>query len=118
MVWNKGPHKFCKRGHELSAAGRGKDGRCLLCRRDRVKRWIKLNRYGISQALYDQMTSLQNNKCAICDDHPKEESVLQIDHCHFTGKIRGLLCRNCNFILGLAKDNAGILRRAAEYLSQ
>lgn len=70
-----------------------------------------------------ELKQVQNNKCAICK---KEEHVLHlgkprelaVDHCHNTGKIRGLLCTNCNKVLGHAKDSIEILTRAIEYLEE
>lgn len=57
--------------------------------------------YGISLVEYEEMLLKQNNKCAICKVDKSEFSKrLCVDHCHKTGKIRGLLCNNCNTILG------------------
>ena len=48
--------------------------------------------------------------------HDTVKSTLNVDHCHETGKIRGLLCHNCNRALGLFKDNVEFLERAILYL--
>lgn len=44
----------------------------------------------------------QNNLCAICDDHLKDRGAtgLNVDHCHDTGKVRGILCHRCNIVVG------------------
>jgi hypothetical protein len=47
------------------------------------------------------------------EDHTAK---LMVDHCHATGKVRGLLCHNCNRALGLLKDDKSTIRRALEYL--
>jgi hypothetical protein len=61
--------------------------------------------------------------CVICQTKFYEQIVKErkpkrpvVDHCHSTGVIRGILCSNCNAILGIALDNPEILRRAANYL--
>lgn len=68
------------------------------------------------------MLLLQHGKCAVCGEgetrlgsHGRVRS-LSVDHCHTTGAIRGLLCDNCNNILGRAKDSPSVLRRLAAYL--
>jgi len=58
------------------------------------------------------MAEKQKNKCLICDSEEK----LVIDHNHKTGKIRGLLCSNCNCAIGLLKDDSTILESAITYL--
>jgi recombination endonuclease VII len=58
---------------------------------------------------------LQGGRCAICATD-LATGRMAIDHCHRTGYIRGLLCRDCNLGLGLFKDNVGHLKRAAKYL--
>jgi len=73
--------------------------------------------YGITIADYDKMLESQGGSCAICGKTPEENGRrLAIDHSHKTEKIRGLLCSNCNMLLGYSKDNPDTLRRAAAYL--
>ena len=63
------------------------------------------------------MLNLQNNSCSICKKHKDEFTYyLVVDHCHTTGKIRGLLCSDCNFMLGRAKDNINTLLKGVSYL--
>lgn len=52
--------------------------------------------------------------CQICNQTDRRE--LNVDHCHSTGKVRGLLCDNCNKALGLFRDNPELLGQAANYL--
>jgi Recombination endonuclease VII len=63
------------------------------------------------------MLEAQGGKCAICparsSDHGKK---FHVDHCHETGKVRALLCNNCNNGLGRFKDNAEYLINAANYI--
>jgi RNase P subunit RPR2 len=58
-------------------------------------------------------------RCEICGTSDRQNGrLLAVDHCHDTGKLRGLLCSNCNTVLGLAKEQPAILLRAAEYLRE
>lgn len=69
---------------------------------------------GITTKDFKRMLDKQHSKCAICGvEHGLK---LCVDHSHSTGKIRGLLCQNCNKSLGLMKDNAESFRNAAKYL--
>lgn len=74
--------------------------------------------YGLTIEQYDKMLESQNGKCAICGGDQKSSLTknLYVDHDHETGAVRALLCNNCNFILGHAKDDTDILKRAIEYL--
>ena len=80
-------------------------------------------KYGITLLQYNYMLDAQNNKCAICN---KEETALlkgvvrrlAIDHCHITGKVRGLLCDKCNHLLGLVNDSCSLLENAINYLKE
>jgi len=83
------------------------------------------NKYGITDAIYSEMLSKQNNVCAIC--HEPEKTIdgptqkikeLAVDHCHDTGKVRGLLCANCNRGIGLLNHDEKIIKRAIEYLRE
>ena len=66
---------------------------------------------------YNKLLEAQNHGCGICQIPAKDLKFgLCVDHCHSTGKVRGLLCDNCNQALGLLKDNSESLQRAIKYL--
>lgn len=74
---------------------------------------------------YEAMLIKQDNKCAIC--HTTEETKLgpngtlvrmSVDHCHTSGKVRGLLCNRCNRALGLLGDSVDLLQKAIVYLKE
>ena len=77
--------------------------------------------YGLSREEYDRLFQEQNHRCKICGIkgfriNSKTEKTLCVDHCHTTGKIRGLLCHNCNRALGLLRDSKNLLQSALSYL--
>jgi hypothetical protein len=74
----------------------------------------RIFRYGISEADVVQMIESQGGKCAICEG--RIESNAHVDHDHETGKVRAVLCKNCNIALGLLGDDIGNIVRAADYL--
>lgn len=75
--------------------------------------------YGITLEDYNTLFNNQNGHCAICNLHQSELSrALAVDHCHITGKIRGLLCSNCNTSLGLLKDSVLNFEKAIKYLTK
>jgi hypothetical protein len=80
-------------------------------------------KFGLSLGEYGQMLVAQNGKCAICKGDETatrggKTKALAVDHCHTTNKIRGLLCSECNQMLGKAKDNRATLLAAIEYLDK
>jgi len=97
----------------------------VICRRDYLARrkWGKLlKQYGMTKEQYEVMLKSQGGKCAICRRTEREKGTskwllhLSVDHCHKTGKVRGLLCRQCNSAIGRLQDDPSIVRRAADYL--
>lgn len=82
-------------------------------RRQRKSELVRL--FNVTLDDYDAMLRRQDGKCAICVEAPTKHN-LSIDHDHHTGKVRGLLCGNCNRALGLFRDNVSRLRRAITYL--
>ena len=101
--------------------GRPVDGPTMIRRRARLKAWFKL-----SLEDYDEMLRKQNNKCAIClIDQSELSKSLSIDHDRkccpeekSCGKcVRGLLCSNCNFAIGLLKDNEVTIQMAYKYVT-
>jgi hypothetical protein len=79
--------------------------------RNRTIKW----KYGITSEEYETLVFKQNNLCAICDK-PNNEQRLDIDHNHETGKVRGLLCHQCNLAIGCFKDNIEFMKKAIKYL--
>jgi hypothetical protein len=78
-------------------------------------------KYGITENQYDEMLKIQENKCAICEStETKDKKVkrLVVDHCHKTGKIRGLLCSSCNKAIGLFEDSVFAMTNAIEYIKK
>lgn len=84
-------------------------------RRSRLK-----TTYGITPDQYDSMLKAQNSCCAICSAKKPggRTKLFFIDHCHTTGKVRGLLCMRCNTGLGLFLDNPKFLSSAINYLKE
>ncbi len=74
-----------------------------------------LKTYGLTPEAYIQLFDAQHGRCAICG--MRHSGWLDVDHNHSTGLIRGLLCPNCNKMIGLAKDDSRRLRKAAKYLA-
>lgn len=97
--------------------------------RERSKAWRERNpnklhgyvlkrNFGLSVEAYHEMLEAQGGVCAICENIDATGRRLAVDHCHETGRIRGLLCTHCNTALGLVNDSVDTLRRMKEYLSQ
>jgi hypothetical protein len=86
----------------------GLSNQCKECRNYRVVS----KRYGLINNQLNNLFKEQDHKCAIC----KTRTELAVDHCHETGKVRGLLCTNCNNGLGRFFDNITFLENAICYL--
>ena len=114
---------------------------CKDCERDKNREWLVANpekaalykirkrrpydsaeerrrTYGISAADYDRLLVAQGGVCAICGGNnlAKNRNTLDVDHCHDSGKVRGLLCGRCNRAIGLFRDDSALCVAAAEYL--
>jgi len=103
-----GRHAYCKPCHNARTA----ETRQRLYgggRHYHLKR-----RYGIGADDFDRMVADQGGVCLICE-RPDPEHV---DHDHVTGKVRGILCFNCNGGLGQFKDDIDALLAAAAYLER
>lgn len=76
-----------------------------------------VGRYGINLEQYNEMFAQQEGKCLLCDRHQSEfKKALAVDHDHQTGKVRSLLCDNCNKGIGCLQVNIEILKKAVAYL--
>jgi len=106
--------------------------RCKTCTKAYYRDWSKTkagkesiqNRalkryYDITLIEYDNLLSSQGGRCAICrTDNPGGKGRFLVDHDHKTNKIRGLLCHNCNSMLGFSRDSQLVLERAIIYLTE
>lgn len=94
---------FCKNTRSSS----GLAGRCRDCSWHYI-----LKKYGMTAEAAKQLRAAQGARCAICCKKRK----LHIDHDHKTGRVRGLLCGNCNRALGLLQDDTGRIKKMVAYL--
>ena len=112
--------KSCVKDHNASSANKvkAKNKRWKAANPSNRKNYELKKNYGINLDQYNSMLLQQNNCCAICQKNQSElKQALNVDHCHTTGKVRGLLCENCNRGLGIFKDNTDLLISAVQYLS-
>lgn len=84
------------------------------------RNWLRKN-YKLTLEEYQELFGRQDGKCAICKSTgfqlcQNQRQLIVIDHCHSSGKVRGLLCHNCNRALGLFKDSVSNLQNAILYL--
>ena len=75
----------------------------------------KVGQSELTNDQYDELSAQQGDKRAICSGVNKDGRRLFVDHDHVTGKIRGLLCHNCNSVLGFAGDSPKFLAAAIKY---
>lgn len=74
-------------------------------------------RYNIGIDDYDRLLEIQSGRCAICQWATGKSRRLSVDHDHKTERVRGLLCRPCNDLLGHARDDVEFFVRAIAYLT-
>ena len=116
-----GRHPLCKPCRAAQERRRYERDRERILARKRIDekymrraRWRALERkYGLEQHEYEAMFVAQRGCCAICDLRP---ALLYVDHCHETGRVRGLLCSNCNFAVGELLNDPRLCEAAADYL--
>lgn len=108
--------KTCKKAkHQAKKASVSAEDWFLTQRRY----WLK-TAYDLSLEDYNNKVKEQDHKCAICkcDETEAFKGLLFVDHCHTTGKVRGLLCHHCNTALGKFKDSKEILSSALDYVER
>ena len=103
--------------HKNRAQPDGLANYCKPCARANEKQWRDrgghlMGRYGLTPEMYREMFERQEGLCALCELRP----IAHIDHDHETGRVRGLLCQECNTGLGKLGDSADALRRALAYV--
>lgn len=138
--WPGGDRKYCSylcyKNKRLDKSNRPMK-QCTKCKKEKTKseyilnkgRWNsecrechnernKIRKYGVDSKRLEELLVKQEYKCLICGNINGAErmSKLVIDHNHRTGRVRGLLCVDCNLGLGRFKDNIELLAKAINYL--
>lgn len=123
---------------DFYSAGKYINHHCKQCNNDKSKEWYAKNKdvklasslkwhykdkYGLTMEQRQKLFDEQEGKCAICScdihlDGSRNATQAVIDHCHSSGKIRGMLCNLCNQGLGHFKDNIEAIERAIKYLEE
>ncbi|WP_322985916.1 endonuclease VII domain-containing protein [Streptomyces sp. S584] len=98
--------------HRNSTATDGLATRCKACKAIQGRAGHLKRHYGMTEAQCEAMVSSQSGVCTICLAAP----AVHVDHCHKTGRVRGVLCFNCNSAIGKLGDDPDSLRRAIAYL--
>lgn len=88
---------------------------------ERAARWFRESHWrrqgiAIDMDAYNLLLAQQQGVCAVCARKPHGKYTLVVDHCHKTGRVRGLLHNNCNRALGYLQDDPDVVARAADYL--
>ena len=98
----------------------GYEYNCKLCAMKKKQNNDYRKKYGITSLEFEAMSIARDHKCDICGKTKAGVRIdkLCVDHCHATGKVRGLLCELCNRALGQFKDNPEALRKAADYVEK
>lgn len=120
--------------YRKNSSADGYEHSCSSCRRKQMSAADKkryntdkrraqhlMRTYTITPAIYEHLLLMQDGHCALCpatESGRKGDNYLLVDHCHTTDQIRGLLCHQCNIMLGAAKDQIEILNNGATYLSK
>jgi len=114
-------HKYCRTCGEIKPHSEWQRNRsasdvlatlCRSCKAVKGRARHLKRSYGLTEAERDEMVASQMGLCVICLNAP----AVHVDHCHKTGKVRGVLCFNCNSAIGKLGDDPDAVRRAAAYL--
>jgi len=110
--------RFSKRTY--SSGNIGYQCKCKNCEKVSKKKYYKPHeqtrrKLGISEEDYNTLIEKSKGGCEVCS-RPLDKVC--IDHCHTTGKVRGVLCNNCNTALGLVGDNVATLSKLIQYLER
>lgn len=118
---------FYKTGRKTDKNPNNRHYTCKECTKKRLaskydpktyRRQHLRRKYDISLEEYEEMLSMQSGKCAVCKTEQPggKHNVFCVDHDHVTGKVRELLCKDCNIVLGIINDSPEHLGRLMAYI--
>jgi len=112
-----GLQERCRECRKLHHAAVGKYTRSKPTPETKRKHMLSC-KYKLTPEGFSELLVKQNNRCAICGTTEWGRPSPSVDHCHNTGRVRGLLCNTCNRALGLFKDSEELLLLAANYIKE
>jgi hypothetical protein len=130
---NCGEEKELAEYNNEKAKKDGKQSECRDCRKSYDRQYriekpekvrpdrkdkILLRLYGITYQQKLDMVAAQNNRCAICNNEFINSKDICVDHRHSDMKVRELLCKKCNYAIGLFDEDKERMSRAIEYLDK
>lgn len=101
-----------KAASEFSVNRRSANGLQSYCKPCTAE-WARARKFGLTVDELRELIRAAGGHCAICQN----ETPLMVDHCHATGRIRGMLCHHCNLVLGHARDDVKVLAACVAYLT-
>lgn len=115
------PDRACPKGHferYVTTHNCVQCGHEQLRKRKNYTRWARIKKiYGITELQFSSMMAAQFSCCKICKSKLNEKNT-HIDHCHVSGKVRGLLCSRCNQAIGLLDEDCNKIEAAKQYLME
>lgn len=112
--------KVVKPLEEFHSSPKSITGRTSICKDCDMIRY-RQRMYKLDNATYLAMVEAQGNCCKACGATPESErnsglKTLCVDHCHTSGKVRGLLCHHCNIAVGMLDDSLAIAEKVSAYI--
>lgn len=85
---------------------------------DKLRQYYVKKTYGLSKEQFHRLLESHSGRCHICgsEDAGSKSGTFNIDHCHKTGEVRGMLCGGCNHVLGRVSDSVDLLKKYIAYL--
>ena len=108
--------KICSNAHFEKWKADNPEKALAVARKSSAKN--KAAKLGITLEQRAEMWTAQGERCAICQEAPTSDRAMNLDHCHTTGVVRGILCRRCNVSIGQFEDRIDLLRNAIAYLER
>lgn len=118
-LWKQAnPEKANAWYHNNKESAKSRNKAWFIANKEKMRNHHLQGKFGMTIEQYNEFLNTQNNCCAICNTPQSNfKQQLAVDHDHQTGKVRGLLCGNCNNGLGRFKDDIEILKKAINYLN-
>lgn len=110
--------KETRRRYQQSMNGKQKAKEWRLKHATRLRNWALIRKYNITVEDYEILLSRQDGRCAICNGQNKNGDNLSVDHNHKGGEVRGLVCKRCNYLIGIVEVETNKLDKIFDYLLQ